>query len=183
MSAAEIPRPTAADLARLEEARLIPEQPGEYEEFSGCGPVVRRNATGELPRWPLDSVRRAMLKSLDQQQMTRYELWKKARAHHKSLSASAVYEYLRGARDLGIESVEALMKAANLKVVPQKTNVEAPRPAVFFVGAGMAAAKAKVAAKAKAAKVTTKAKVAVKAKAAKVAAKATVKRPKHSSKA
>jgi hypothetical protein len=119
MSAAEIPRPTAEDLARLEGAMLIPEQPGEYEEFSDCGPVVRRNASGELPRCPLDSVRRAMLKSLDQQQMTRYELWKKARAHHKGLSASAVYEYLRGARDLGIASVEALMKAANLKVVPQ----------------------------------------------------------------
>jgi hypothetical protein len=116
--------------------------------------------------------------------MTRYTLWKKARAHHKGLSESAVYEYLRGARDLGIASVEALMKAANLKVVPQKTNFEAPRkaaspkgvpqskpplekatarPAVVFVGAGMASAKAK----------------AVRPK----AAKATVRRPKHSSKA
>ncbi len=51
--------------------------------------------------------------------MTRYELWKKARAHCGTLSRSAVYEYLRGVRDIGVEYAEALMTAANLKIVGQ----------------------------------------------------------------
>ena len=49
--------------------------------------------------------------------MTRYQLWKKAHAHCETLSASAVYDYLRGVRDIGIEYAEALMEAANLKVI------------------------------------------------------------------
>ena len=49
--------------------------------------------------------------------MTRYELWKKARAHCGTLSRSAVYEYLRGVRDIGVEYAEALMMAAELQVV------------------------------------------------------------------
>jgi hypothetical protein len=64
-------------------------------------------------------VRRAILESLDEHGMTRYELWKKARAHCGTLSRSAVYEYLRGVRDIGVEYAEALMMAADLRVVGQ----------------------------------------------------------------
>jgi hypothetical protein len=78
---------------------------------------VHRDASGNLPRRQLGPVRQAILESLDDHGMTRYELWKKARGHHGTLSRSAVYEYLRGVRDIGIESAEALMMAANLKVV------------------------------------------------------------------
>jgi hypothetical protein len=49
--------------------------------------------------------------------MTRYELWKKARAHCVTLSRSAVYEYPGGVRDIGVEHAEALMMAADLRVV------------------------------------------------------------------
>jgi hypothetical protein len=60
--------------------------------------------------------------------MTRYELWKKARAHCRTLSRSAVYEYLRGARDIGVEFAEALMMASNLRVVTQgRATTERPR--------------------------------------------------------
>jgi hypothetical protein len=116
-SAAELPERTSQDLDRLEAAMRIPVQPGEAEEGKNVGPRVRRGTSGDLPERPLGPVRRAILASLDRHNMTRYQLWKKARAHCHRLSASAVYDYLRGVRDIGVEYAEALMKAAKLKVV------------------------------------------------------------------
>jgi len=117
MSADEIPESTRQDLDRLDAAMRIPVRASEAGESKDIGPIVRRKASGELPKRPLGPVRRAILASLDHHGMTRYQLWKKAHAHCETLSASAVYDYLRGVRDIGIEYAEALMEAANLKVV------------------------------------------------------------------
>jgi hypothetical protein len=117
ISAGELPEPTHQDLDRLEAAMRIPVQPDEAEGGKNIGPRVRRKPSGELPTRPLGPVRRAILASLEHNNMTRYQLWKKAREHCDRLSASAVYDYLRGARGIGIEYAEALMKAAKLKVV------------------------------------------------------------------
>jgi hypothetical protein len=117
ISADEIPEPTRQDLERLEAVMRIPVRASEAEQSKDIGPIVRRKASGELPKRPLGPVRRAILAALDHHGMTRYQLWKKAHAHCGTLSASAVYDYLRGARDIGIEYAEALMEAANLKVV------------------------------------------------------------------
>ena len=48
--------------------------------------------------------------------MTRYELWKSAREHCATLPQSAVYEYLRGQREIGLPYAEALMAAVGLGV-------------------------------------------------------------------
>jgi hypothetical protein len=53
--------------------------------------------------------------------MTRYELWKRARAHCPTISESAVYEYLRGQRQIGVAYVEALMRAAGVVVAARKS--------------------------------------------------------------
>jgi hypothetical protein len=108
---------TVQDLARLRETMRRPVQTDEIPELKGTEAPVCRDTSGNLPRRPLGPVRRAILESLDDHGMTRYELWKKARAHSGTLSRSAVYEYLRGVRDIGVEYAEALMMAANLKVV------------------------------------------------------------------
>jgi len=110
---------SARDLARLHESMRRPVLTDDIPELKGTEPRVCRDASGNLRRRPLGAVRRAILESLDAQGMTRYELWKKARAHCGTLSRSAVYEYLRGSRDIGDEYAEALMMAANLKVVGQ----------------------------------------------------------------
>jgi hypothetical protein len=94
----------------------------DIPELKGTEAPVHRDASGNLPIRRLGPVRRAILESLDDHGMTRYELWKKARAHCRTLSRSAVYEYLRGARDIGLEYAEALMMAANLKIVAQSRN-------------------------------------------------------------
>jgi hypothetical protein len=108
---------TARDLVRLRETMRRPVQMDDIPELKGTEAPVCRDASGNLPRRQLAPVRRAILESLDDHGMTRYELWKKARAHCDTLSRSAVYEYLRGVRDIGVEYAEALMMAADLRVV------------------------------------------------------------------
>ena len=96
----------------------------DIPELNGHETPVVRDSAGRLPRGRLGPVREAIMRSLDNHGMTRYELWNKAQVHRATLSRSAVYEYLRGVRDLGIEYAEALMTAANLKIVAQRLNEE-----------------------------------------------------------
>ena len=117
MSAGEGNRATARDLAHLRETMRRPVQTDDIPELTGTEPPVLRDAAGHLPKRRLGPVRQAILESLGDRGMTRYELWKKARAHCGTLSRSAVYEYLRGVRDIGVEYAEALMMAAELQVV------------------------------------------------------------------
>jgi hypothetical protein len=118
-SAGEGPVATALHLARLRETMRRPVRTDDIRELKRIQAPVRRDASGNLLARRLGPVGRAILESLDNHSMTRYELWKKARAHCGTLSRSAVFEYLRGARDIGVEYAEALMMAANLKVVGQ----------------------------------------------------------------
>ena len=114
-SAGERRATTALDRARLRETMRRPVRTDDIRELIGTEAPVLRDEFGNLPVRRLGPVRRAILESLDAHAMTRYELWKKARAHCATLSRSAVYEYLRGARDIGVEYAEALMIAANLE--------------------------------------------------------------------
>jgi hypothetical protein len=59
--------------------------------------------------------------------MTRYRLWQKANALHPTLSQSAVYEYLRGTRDIVATSAEALMAAAGIKFSGTKPAARMPK--------------------------------------------------------
>ncbi len=127
ISAGEGNRATARDLARLKDTMKRPVQTDDIPELKGTEPPVCRDASGNLPKRRLGPVRQAILESLDDHGMTRYELWKKARAHCGTLSRSAVYEYLRGVRDIGVEYAESLMMAADLIVVGKsRTNPKAP---------------------------------------------------------
>jgi hypothetical protein len=119
MSAGDGHVTTAQDLARLRKTMRRPVKTDEIPELKGTEPPVCRDTSGNLPRRRLGPVRRAILESLNDHGMTRYELWKKASAHCGTLSRSAVYEYLRGVRDIGVEYAEALMTAANLTIVVQ----------------------------------------------------------------
>jgi hypothetical protein len=118
--AGEGPATTARDLARLRETMRRPVRTDDIQELNGTEAPACRDEFGNLPIRRLGPLRRAILQSLDVHGMTRYELWKKARAHCATLSRSAVYEYLRGARDIGVEYAEALMMAASLEVVGQR---------------------------------------------------------------
>jgi hypothetical protein len=95
---------------------------GDIPESRGPVSRVPRDAQGGLPQ-PLphlrDSpIRRAIRAELGRRQMTRYQLWKAARAHCPTVTQSAVYEFLRGQRDISLKYAEALLKATGLGVAP-----------------------------------------------------------------
>jgi hypothetical protein len=117
MSKKSVSDRTPEDMARLKAAMDIPDEPGEDDEFPWDGPEVQRDASGKILRQPLGQLRTAILASLDDYRMTRYQLWKNAHAHCGTLTASAVYEYLRGTREIKSEYLEALLEAAKLKIV------------------------------------------------------------------
>jgi hypothetical protein len=99
---------------------------GDSSEHLGPFNPVVRDADGRLPR-PIPSlrdspIRRAILDQLERRRMTRYQLWQAARASCPTLPSSAVYEYLRGQREIGTPYAEALMKAAGLIVVAENTS-------------------------------------------------------------
>jgi len=77
---------------------------------------ARRSPDGRPIVPPRSAIRDAILRELGRRQITRYELWKRARVYGPTLSESAVYEFLRGERQIGLEYVEALLAAVGLKV-------------------------------------------------------------------
>jgi uncharacterized DUF497 family protein len=133
--AGEAPAPTPEDLVRLRAGDEVPIDTSDIPEAKGPLRRLKRDAQGRLPQ-PLpelrDSpIRRAILAQLERRQMTRYELWQAARVHCPRLPASAVYEYLRGQRAIGLPYAEALLEAAGLVVTPRKA---ARPPAAARVG-------------------------------------------------
>ena len=116
---------SADDLARLKLTMGRRVDTSDIPEVTKLGPRLKRDASGRLEKKPLSPIREAILSALGRRRMTRYRLWKNAHALHPSLSQSAVYEYLRGERDIGVSSVEALMAAAGLTVSAKETKAEA----------------------------------------------------------
>jgi hypothetical protein len=128
-SVSEIPpEPSAEELASVRRAMKRPINTLDIPEVNRFDARVQRDASGKLVRNPLGKLRRAILKRLDRLHMTRYRLWKRARAHQGSLTQSAVYEYLRGQRDIGTSSVEAMLEAVGLRVsAGKKRAAKSPR--------------------------------------------------------
>src|SRR5256885_492849 len=99
----------------------IPEQPPAARP-------LKRDDDGRLPvrRSP---IREAVARELERRKMTPYQLWKQAHAHCPTLSQPAVYEFLKGQRQIGVEYAEALMAALHLGVVvrvPRKPKAGSP---------------------------------------------------------
>lgn len=116
-SAKSLPKTTEGDLARLRSAMGGEIDTAEIPESKGAPSRVKRDASGRMGTKQRPSlIREAILKELGRRQMTRYELWKSAREHCATLPQSAVYEYLRGQREIGLPYAEALMAAVGLGV-------------------------------------------------------------------
>ena len=113
-----LPATTRADLDRLRNAMAR----SDSETTTGEGPKpgsnpLRRDADGRIIKPSPSRIRTAILEELGKRRMTRYKLWKAAREHCPTLTQSAVYEFLRGFRQLGLSYVEAMLAALNLDVV------------------------------------------------------------------
>jgi hypothetical protein len=99
-----------ARLARLRAARDLPVDTGDIPEAT---PLRSDDARRGM-------LRRTIVEALNRHRLSGYGLWKRARAHCPSLSMAAVYEFLAGRRAIGLNYIEALMKALDLVVVPRK---------------------------------------------------------------
>jgi len=86
------------------------------ERRPGRAVRARRLPEGARRTVPGSVIREAIRRELGRRQITRYELWKRARAYWPTLSESAVYEFLRGERQIGLDYVEALLAAVDLEV-------------------------------------------------------------------
>ena len=130
-SAGEIPPATPEHLGHLLAAMNQPIDTSEIPESTGPSHRLKRDADGRLPKRKESPLRSAILEGLRRRGMTRYQLWQEARAHCETLTTSAVYEYLRGQRDIGVPYVEAMMKAVGLVVrLPTMSRSTAPPKAV-----------------------------------------------------
>jgi len=121
ISAAEVPTASRQALARLRAAMESPIDTSEIPEGRPGSARARRAAAGARPPVVPSRIRDAILSELGRQAITRYELWKRARAFCPTLSESAVYEFLRGQRQIGLSYVEALMAAVGVSVHRQES--------------------------------------------------------------
>jgi hypothetical protein len=116
-SASDIAPPTVRELERL---RRLMERDIDTSDLPerqpGHATRARRTPEGRPFTPPASAIRDAIRRELGRLQITRYELWKRARAHCPTLPESAVYEFLRGERQIGLEYVEALLAAVDLEV-------------------------------------------------------------------
>jgi hypothetical protein len=116
--AGEIPPTPPEELDRL----LAMQEAGDVDtsdisESTGRRRLVR-DAAGDLP--PRRSIiREAVHSEMGRRGLSNYALWKAAKAHAPTISETAIGEFLKGHRSLGIALVEALLSALALEVVPQ----------------------------------------------------------------
>jgi hypothetical protein len=114
---ADIKPPTPRELAELRRAMNGPIDTSEIPErtLPVRHPVVRAG-DGRIAGKPPSAIREAILHELGRRKMTRYALWKRARAFCPTLPDSAVYEFLLGRRMIGVVYCEALFEALGLGV-------------------------------------------------------------------
>ena len=120
VSATELKPASAKDLAALRAAARGQIDTSEIAEGRpGRSNAKRRPISLGKPK-PVSPVRESILAELKRREMTRYELWKNARRYSPTISESAVYEFLRGERQIGLTYAEALMNALDLTVVQRR---------------------------------------------------------------
>ena len=113
----EIAAAKPAELNRLKKAMAGPIDcsdipAGKVGAHRVVHPAPSRRAAGQG-----SLLRDAILAELGRRQMTRYQLWRDAQLHCKTLSESAVYEFLRGQRQIGVLYIEAILNALSLRII------------------------------------------------------------------
>jgi hypothetical protein len=115
MSAKDIPPASNADLERLRDAMKGGIDTSDIPEAGGFQ-RLKRGANGVLP--PRKSIiREAVERQIKALGLTVYRVWQMAHVHSPTLSQSAVHEFLKGQRQLELQSIEALLAAMQLRVV------------------------------------------------------------------
>jgi hypothetical protein len=103
---------------RLAEIQAIRDEDIDYSDIPQLprGPRLRRDENGRLPERN-SVIRDAILSAMSERGMTTYALWKEAREHCPTITETAVGEFLKGQRSIGLGYIEALIAAAGLTIV------------------------------------------------------------------
>ena len=112
--AGAIPPLTPEAIARLESIDEDSIDHSDIPDQSSADRLVR-DESGRLPRRSM--IRDAVTSVMVDRQLTTYALWKEARAYCPTISESAVGEFLKGRRQIGLDYAEALMAATGLTIV------------------------------------------------------------------
>ena len=112
--AGSIPPMTAQAIDRLESIDENSVDLSDIPDQSSADRLVR-GESGQLAR--PSQIRDAIAGVMADRHLTTYALWKEARAYCPTISESAVGEFLRGRRQIGLDYAEALMAATGLTIV------------------------------------------------------------------
>jgi hypothetical protein len=113
--ASEIKPASGADLDMLRHAMEEPIDTSVIPENRVGFHRLERDHQGRLPR-RRSLIRDAIRRELESRKMTPYRLWKEALVHCPTISQSAVYDFIKGERQLELPYAEALLAAVNLGV-------------------------------------------------------------------
>jgi hypothetical protein len=110
----EVRRPSPERLAEIE---AIPEEAidtSDIPEMAG-GQRLYRDENGRLPR-RRSVVRETIAATMAEREMTNYALWRAAREHCPTITETAIGQFLKGQRSIGLEYLEAIMAALGLEL-------------------------------------------------------------------
>jgi hypothetical protein len=113
-----LPRRTAQRMAELKRLAQRPDREMDTSDIPEQDQADGRWVRGGHR---VGGVRGAIILEMGRRRLTRYQLWKLARARCPTLPNSAVYEYLDGRRQVGGDYIEALLGALHLEVRPRAT--------------------------------------------------------------
>ncbi len=119
--AERLPAVRKHDLLRLNRASArsvdvsdLPEGPAAR---LGMGPTLARRPASQRP----SLLREAIVKEMARQNLTAYALTQRAKLFCNTLSQAAVYEFLKGQRQLEVSYADALLRALRLEIVSRRT--------------------------------------------------------------
>lgn len=115
--AEDIPPPTEAQMLRLRRGSVAsPNLSDIVEGLIGRTPEYKTPDSDVLK----SEIRLAIVREMNRRKLSGYGIWKRATPHCKTLPMSAIYEFLRGERQIGTRYLEAIMAALELKLVGTK---------------------------------------------------------------
>jgi hypothetical protein len=125
--AGEIPRTSPEEISRMLAIRDEEIDFSDIPERAG-GQRLYRDENGRLPR-RRSIVRETIAATMAEREMTNYALWKAAKEHCPTITETAIGQFLKGQRSIGLEYLEAIMAALGLEIgkPTPSSEVVAPR--------------------------------------------------------
>lgn len=118
----QIPPRSSERLAELEAMRDEDIDASDIPEFPG-GERLRRDQFGNLVKRQ-NFIREAVVEAMNSRGMTSYALWKSARDYCPTITETAVGQFAKGQRSIGIEYLEAILNVLDLTIIKKSREGE-----------------------------------------------------------